>query len=284
MKKFGFVALLSMVTLMEACSQPKLAWNNAEFLVMYQLDHYFDLSRDEGKVWRPRIEALVARFQGEAGPELVLFLQKSRNTLLAGLTEEKVASLFREWDELRVRHLSPLAADAAEYLAGLDDANAAYLRKRFLNSQKKDEKVLALDDEEYAKNRASKARERVERFYGRISTAQAKTVGSLPGLTRQAQRDHIAQMQESQKSLLDILGRALPRDQIKNRLDQWVQNPATMRTTERGRLLYTEERRTLIKNIVAIDRLMSPDQRNHFADKLDGWKKDLLDSLKEVKR
>ncbi|MFZ4438838.1 MAG: DUF6279 family lipoprotein [Syntrophales bacterium] len=284
MKKFGFVALLSMVTLMEACSQPKLAWNNAEFLVMYQLDHYFDLSRDEGKAWRPRIAALVARFQGEAGPELVLFLRKSRDTLLAGLTEEKVASLFHEWDVLRVRHLSPLTADATEYLAGLDDANAAYLRKRFLNSQKKDEKVLALDDEEYAKNRASKARERVERFYGRISTAQAKKVGSLPGLTRQAQRDHIAQMQESQKSLLDILGRALPRDQIKNRLDQWVQNPATMRTTERGRLLYTEERRTLIKNIVAIDRLMSPDQRNHFAEKLDGWRTDLMDSLKEVKR
>jgi hypothetical protein len=94
----------------------------------------------------------------------------------------------------------------------------------------------------------------------------------------------MAQTQDSQKSLLDILGRALPRDQIKSRLDQWVQDPATMRTTKRGRLLYMEERRMLIKNIVAVDRLMSPEQRNHFVGKLDGWKKDLMDSLKEVKR
>jgi hypothetical protein len=57
-----------------------------------------------------------------------------------------------------------------------------------------------------------------------------------------------------------------------------------MRTTERCRLLYVEERRILIKNIVSIDRLMSPEQRNYFAGKLDGWKKDLMDSLKEVKR
>lgn len=87
---------------------PKLAWENAEWLVTYELDHYFDLSWDADKAWRPRIAALVTRFQGQAGPELVLFLQKSRETLIDGLTEEKVASLFHEWDELRVRHLSPL--------------------------------------------------------------------------------------------------------------------------------------------------------------------------------
>jgi hypothetical protein len=40
----------------------------------------------------------------------------------------------------------------------------------------------------------------------------------------------------------------------------------------------------LIRNIVAIDRLMSPEQRNYFVGKLGGWKKDLVDSLKEVKR
>ena len=52
-----------------------------------------------------------------------------------------------------------------------------------------------------------------------------------------------------------------------------------MRTTERGRLLYMEERRIFIKNIVAIDHLMSSEQRNYFVGKLDGWKKDLMDSL-----
>jgi hypothetical protein len=284
MKRTWFLVFFSFITLMEACTLPNLAWNNAEWLVMYELDHYFDLSWDEEKAWRPRIAALVTRFQGQAGPELVLFLQKSRDTILDGLTEEKVASLFHEWDELRVRHLSPLTTDAAEYLTGLDESNVAYLRKHLLDSQKREEEVLALNDEEYTKNRASRARQRVERFYGRITTAQAKAVGSLLGLSRQAQRDHMAQTQESQKSLLDILGRALPRDQIKRRLDQWVQDPATMRTTERGRLLYMEERQTLIKNIVAVDRLMSPEQRNHFVGQLDGWKKDLMNSLKEVKR
>lgn len=57
-----------------------------------------------------------------------------------------------------------------------------------------------------------------------------------------------------------------------------------MRTTERGCLLYMEERRMLTKNLVAVDRLMSPEQRNHFVGKLDSWKKNLMDSLKEVKR
>ena len=57
-----------------------------------------------------------------------------------------------------------------------------------------------------------------------------------------------------------------------------------MKITERGRLLYMEERRIFIKNIVAIDHLMSSEQRNYFVGKLDGWKKDLMDSLKEVKR
>ncbi|MFH1447148.1 MAG: DUF6279 family lipoprotein [Chloroflexota bacterium] len=283
MKKSWFLVVFSFVVLMEACTLPKLAWNNAEWLVMYQLDHYFDLSLDEKKEWRPRIAALVTRLKGQAGPELVLFLQKSQDTILGGLTEEKAALLFHEWDEIRVRHLSPLTADAAEYLAGLDESNVAYLRKNLLDSQKREEEDLALNEEKYAKHRLSRARQRVERFYGKITTAQAKAVGSLLDLSRQTQRDHMAQTQEAQKSLLAILGRELPRGEIKSFLDQWVKNPATMRTTERGRLLYMEERRMLIKNIVAVDRLMSPEQRNHFVGKLDGWKKDLMDSLKEVK-
>jgi hypothetical protein len=283
MKKTWFLALFSFVTLMGACSLPNLAWNHATWLVMYELDHYFDLSWNEKKTWRPRIAALVTRFQGQAGPELVLFLQKGQDALINGLTEEKVASLFHEWDELRVRHLSPLTADAAEYLTALDESNVTYLRKRLFDSQKREEEVLALNDEEYAKNRASRARQRVEQFYGRITTAQAKAAAPILGLSRQAQRDHIAQSRETQKSFLAILGRALPRDEIKSRLDQWVKDPASMRTTERGRLSYMEERHILIKNIIAIDRLMSPKQRNYFVGKLDGWKKDLLDSLKEVK-
>jgi hypothetical protein len=283
MKKSWFLVFFLFVVLMEACTLPKLAWNNAEWLVMYELDHYFDLSWDEEKVWQPRIAALVTRFKGQAGPELVLFLQKGRDTILDGLTEEKVATLFHEWDELCVRHFSPLTADAAEYLTGLDESNVAYLQKRLLDLQIRVEKSLALNDEEYAKNRASRARQQVERFYGRITTAQAKAVGSLFGPSRQAQRDHLAQTQEAQKSLLAILGRALPRDEIKSHLDQWVKDPATMRTTQRGRLLYKEERRMLIKNIVVVDRLMSPEQRNHLVGTLDGWKKDLMDSLKEVK-
>jgi hypothetical protein len=284
MKKYWFLVLFSFVVLMEACTLPKLMWNNAEWLVMYELDHYCDLSWDEEKAWQPRIAALVTRLKGQAGPELVLFLQKIQDTILGGLTEEKVASLFYEWDELRVRHFSPLTTDAAEYLAGLDESNVAYIRKHLLNSQKRVEDVLALDDEEYAKNRASRARKQVEQFYGRITTAQAKAAGSLLGLSRQVQRDHMAQTQEAEKSLLAFLGRAFPRDEIKSRLDQWVKDPAAMRATERGRLLYMEERRTLIRNIVGIDRLMSAEQRNYFVGKLGGWKKDLVDSLKEVKR
>jgi hypothetical protein len=57
-----------------------------------------------------------------------------------------------------------------------------------------------------------------------------------------------------------------------------------MRTAERGCLLYMEERRMLTKNIVAVDRLTSPEQRNHFVGTLDSWKKNLMDSLREVKR
>lgn len=284
MKKFWFLVFFSFVMFMEACTPTKLAWNNADWLVMYELDHYFDLSWDEEKAWRPRITALVTRLQGQAGPDLVLFLHKSRDTILNGLTEEKVALLLQEWDELRVHHISTLTADAAEYLAGLDESNVAYLRKHFGDSQQRVEKVLALNDEEYVKNRVARIRQQVERFYGRMTTAQAKAVGSLLGISQQAQRDHMAQTQEAQKSLLAILGHALPRDEIKNRLDQWVMEPATMRTTERGRLLYREERRMLIKNIVAVDRLMSPEQRNRFVGKLDAWKKDLMDSLKEAKK
>ncbi len=261
---------------------PKLAWNNAERLAMYELNHYFDLSRDEEKVWRPRIESLVTNLQTQAAPDLIVFLQHSRDAVRTGLSEKKVASLLQEWDELRIRHFSPLTAPAAEYLDSLDESNVAYLRKRLSDSLKREEKVLALNDEEFARKRIARLRQQFERFYGRITTVQAKALENLSGLSRRARQDHIAQTREAQQSLLAVTGRMIPRDEIKSRLDQWVHDPASMRTTESGRASYREERRILIKNIVAMDRLMSSEQRNNCVGKLDEWKKDLMNWLKEA--
>jgi len=260
---------------------PRLAWNNAERLAMYELNHYFDLSRDEEKVWRPRIESLVTNLQTQAAPDLIVFLQHSRDAVRTGLTEKKVASLLQEWEELRIRHFSPLTAQAAEYLDSLDESNVAYLRKRLSDSLKREEKVLALNDEEFARKRISRLRQQFERFYGRITTVQAKALENLPGLSRKFRQDHIAQTGEAQQSLLAVTGRMIPRDEIKNRLDQWVHDPASMRTTESGRASYREERRILIKNIAAMDRLMSSEQRNNCVGKLDEWQKDLMNWLKD---
>jgi hypothetical protein len=222
MKKLRALLFVAFLLLVEACALSTLAWNNAEWLAMYQLDHYVDLSREEEDLWRPRVAALVTRLQDRAAPELVVFLQRLREAILAGLTEGNVASLFHEWDDLRVRHFLPVTGEAAEFLAGLDEANVGYLRKRFADSQKREEELLALNDGDYAKDRVSHARKQVERFYGRITAAQAKTVGSLLDLSRRAHRDHMAQTQDAQKSLLALLGRTLSKEEIRSHLDQWV--------------------------------------------------------------
>jgi hypothetical protein len=279
-RKQRAVFCLAFLLLVEACTLSHLAWNNAEWLAMYQLDHYFDLSRKEENLWRPKITALVTRLQDRAGPELVVFLQRIREAILDGLTEESVVSLFREWDDLRVRHFSSVTGEAAEFLSGLDEANVGYLRKRLADSQKREENILALNDGDYAKNRVSHARKQVERYYGRITAAQAKAVGSLLDLSRRAHRDHMTQTQDAQRSFLAILGRTLSKEEIRSRLDQWVRDPAAMRTTERCRLLYIEERRAMIRNIVAVDRLMTQEQRKYLIGKLDGWTNDLRKSLK----
>jgi hypothetical protein len=278
---FIFIVLLLLI---EACSLSKLAWNHAEWLAMYELNHYFDLSREEENLWRPRVASLIPRLQKQAGPELVVFLQRIRGTVQNGLTEENVASLFREWDEFRVRHFCPITGDVAEFLVSLDKDNVAYFRKRLSESQKHLTESLSLSDEDYKINRISHARQQVERYYGRITATQATMVGTLLGLSRQSQRDHMEQEQDTQKNLLTIFEHTDSSEKIRVLLDQWIRDPSMMQTTENLRTLYKAERNASIRNIAAIDRIMTQEQRKYLIGKIDEWTQDLQESLANAKR
>lgn len=166
----------------------------------------------------------------------------------------------------------------------MDKENVAFLQKRLSDSRKHLVDSLSLSEEDYKNNRLSRAKQQVERYYGKITAAQAMTAGTLLGLSRQAYRDHMEREQDVQRNLLTILEQTRSKETIRNHLDQWIRDPSTMQTTERFRTLYKAERNASIKNIAAIDRIMTQEQRRYLVGKLDEWTQDLQESLANAKR
>ena len=284
MKKRSLCAFLVLVTILAGCTLRKLAWDNADLLAMYQLDRYFDLSRAEEKTWRPKLSLTIAQLKGNAGPELVRLFEEVRDAVRDGLTEGEVTTLYHKWEDFRVRHFGPLADEAAAFLDGLDETNAAHFCDELKDSRQHWEEDLALKNDKYFAKRVKEVRRRIERLYGSVEPEQLKAIVAELDLSRETQRNDAEQILEAQESVVNLLGGKLTKEEIRSRLDGWVRYPATMRVTQRGRALYGESQQRWIKGILVIDKHMTHEQRRHLVDEIEQWARDLASWLREAER
>ena len=86
----------------------------ADRVILWKLDHYFDLNRDQRQDLARRLTPLLDRHRHEALPQYEAFLKEIRERVKRGLTGSDIDWAYATYDRLRADLVERMQAQAIE--------------------------------------------------------------------------------------------------------------------------------------------------------------------------
>jgi hypothetical protein len=262
MGKRGLLASLALV-LLAGCSMMRLGYENADTLLRWQANNYFDFEGEASAELDRRIAAFLAWHRPNALPQYAKLAEEASRRIARGL---KRGDLEWGYDSFRVQARGALGAAATEMAPLLDSLAAGqitHLEQRLAEDNRKfAREQLQGTVEERSERRFRRNLKRLEDWYGSLSEEQAGLVrryartplsGELHDLDRKRrQREFVAMLRAKE---------------ARKRLAAWAQDweagrdPAYVRAARANREAYYEL-------LLELDRTLTPEQRRTAADRM----------------
>ena len=266
-------ALAAMLTL-SACSVTRIAYNNADVLLRWEANHYFDFQGEQSEELDRGLAAFLAWHRASALPQYARLADEAATRALRGIEPEDL-----EWSYDAVR------AQVREAL-GVADGQAAGLLDQLSPEQIEHlERRLAAENRDFAKEqiqgtmeerherRVKRSIERLEEWFGPLSEAQAERVqryGARAPLSAEL-RDRDRRRRQAEFIAM------LRAREAKLRFVQWLQDWEDGREpayVEASRAIHAE----YVSLLLDLDRTLAAEQREHLAQRLKRFA-GLFDSL-----
>lgn len=252
-------------------------YNHADWLALWQLDRYFDLTSTQKRFLGARLTHILERHRAEALPKYRSLLVQLQHALHDELTDEEVDWVFDAYVELRTELFELMVEDGADFLASVDDRQLRYLARTFERENRELADRLAVSQRVRLSERASATVEWLDDWLGPLTAEQDERVRAmslaLPD-TLQAWLDYRRHRQHAFLAL--VRDSAVTGEPIDQPLREWLVYPE--REAPAAYLGAREDMRREVKKMaLAIDRIVTPEQRRHLLAELEELIHDLHD-------
>ncbi|MGQ0811297.1 MAG: DUF6279 family lipoprotein [Nitrospiraceae bacterium] len=244
------------MVLLSSC-MPTLAYRYADWLVLWKIDTYVDLTGDQKSFLHGRLKELLAHHRKDALPNYEQFLGRIKAGSADGLSREEVEWIVTRYQQLRVDLLERMVLDGATLLASLNDKQLQHLEQTFHSES---EKIWKDDTEKRLSKRATDLVNVARNGLGSLTAEQKRTIVELSRALPDMQR--VEFQQQRQQSLVQLL-RMHPSEQVLvQRLREWFIYPE-LSATEEYRNAFQESTTAVAHMIWSIDKTVTPQQRVH---------------------
>jgi hypothetical protein len=259
-----------------ACTFTKFAYNQADTLMAWLADDYFDLDSQQKTEFQKRFERFYAWHRYEQLPEYARFMKTARTRMQDGLSHEDVM-WFVDGLKARTRLAGRKAAvEAAPLLATLTPAQIENLQRKWAKANSKyvrERKVEGTLDERYEAE-GKRIAKHLKEWLAPLTNEQEARVIQLTRELPQLERERYAERLRRQKEFLEVLSHRhedLPR--FTQRLTDWMVHWERGRSAEYQRQIDAswQKRADLF---VAIDRMLTPEQRTVSLQRLETYASD----------
>jgi len=254
--------LLLLTALIAGCSALRLGYREADIILAWRANTYFDLDAQQKREFNLRIDRLLQWHRYEQLPEYAVFTAAAINKAQHGLTREDIVWFI---DGINARYLVIVdrgAADAADLLATIAPEQIAALQKQFDKDNRKFVSEHELDGAPEARKRArlKKTLAQIEDWTGSLSREQEQKIAVLldpvPLIERLRHQDRIRR----QKEFLELLELRQDKQEFPPKLHAWLRDWKHGRTPEYEQLS-SEVFEKLVQFYIAVDMLLTPGQR-----------------------
>lgn len=271
MKRSRLLALVAVaaIVLIAGCSGLRLGYQQADVILAWRANTYFDLDADQRREFSTRLDRLLEWHRREQLPEYAKFLTTAIDRAEQGVKTEDIA-WFAEGFRSRYRIVvNRGAADAAAILSTLSDEQIVHLQNQFAKDNRKfaDEHEVKGSVEKRKRTRLKRMLSQIEDWTGNLTREQEARVAALldpiPLIEHLRYQDRIRR----QREFVELLKLRESRAEFATRLHQWLLEWDKGRAPEYEKLseeVYNQR----LQFYVAVDRLLTPEQRQHALARL----------------
>ncbi|MEY2875101.1 MAG: hypothetical protein RLZZ373_2472 [Pseudomonadota bacterium] len=273
------MSLLSVLTLLAACSTLRMGYSQADTIAYWWLDRYLDFSAAQTPQVRQALTQWQTWHRTRQLPEDTALLEQAAQEANA---DAAPAQACRWWKAVQARqetYLNALIEPMADTLGSLDDTQFKHLQTRLDTSNREwRDTYLRGDNDQRHRASAERLTDRAETLYGRIDSAQRRFISerlrSSPWDPHRWQQERQRQQQEMVATLRAVAQPGLDKAQRVTLLRTWV--GYTVRPSDEAARQYREQLVRFQCELAAdLHNRTTPEQRQHAVERLQGWSADL---------
>lgn len=258
------LAFILLTMLLQACSPTRLAYNNADVLIRWQANSYFDLLGEQTDEFDRNMAAFLAWHRARALPRYAALLEDAAARMQRGYKREDL-----DWGydtvQAQVREsLGAAAAEAAGLLDRLSPEQIVHFEQRLAEENRSFEKeYLRGSMEERQQRREKRNVERLEEWFGALSESQLERVRRY---AVQAPLYDDLRDRDRKRRQAELIAMLRARE-AKARLSRWAQE------WDQGRAKVYEAavratRAEYVELLLDFNRSLSAEQREHATRRL----------------
>jgi hypothetical protein len=265
-----------LLILLAGCSSLSF-YRYADWLILWQVDHYVDLTSDQRHDLAQRLTPLLARHRHEAIPQYESFLVQFRQRFERGLTGQDLDEVYAGYDRLRADLFDRVVADGGTLLASVDSRQVRILEAALQKDHEKAARLVQDPAPERLKKRADATLGWLEDWLGSLSKDQEAQIREWSLALPDTQQAWVAYQQQRQQELLALLHQSRTPERIAGELrTMFVYQDHTAPQAYQDAV---RQMRAAVKTMaLAIDQQVTADQRHHAVTKLQR----LIDQLHDL--
>ena len=270
MRRLLLATVLAALALLQGCSAIRVAYSNADTLIRWQANSYFDFHEELGEELDRRIAAFLGWHRAVALPQYARIATDAATRMERHLTRADLDWLYAAVEGQVREGLRAAATEAAPLLDRLEPVQLEHFEQRLREENRKFAREnLRGGAAERRERRLKRTLERLEDWFGALGEEQVALVRryneTAPMSIELRDRDR----KRRQAELVAML-RAR---EARKRLPDWAAD------WDRGRepayaVAFRDSRTAYAGMIVALDRTLSPEQRRAAAARLRGFAAD----------
>ena len=255
------------VAALAGCSFATTAYRNADRIIVWKLDHYFDLNRDQRHDLAQRLTPLLARHRHEALPQYETFLREIRQRVEQGLTGPDIDWAYATYDRLRTDLFERVVVDSGVFLASVETRQVRTFESALQKDNAKAARLVQTPTPERLNKRAQDTLDLVKDWLGRLTKEQQAQIREWSLTLPDVEPMWVAYQQQRRQELVNLLNQPRTPERIARELrSMFVYHDHTAPPSYQNAIRQMRENAKTVA--LAIDQHLTPEQRRHAVAKL----------------
>lgn len=254
------------VTFTAGCSSTRLAYNNADWYLVREIDTYLCPSSRQKEVLERLVKDFFAWHRRHELPRYARALRKVAGAVKRGpVTHKLLLEVYAILDDARVRATNHIKGPLVAFGMTLGRKQASCIAVKLAASRRERLDELKGSPAAYRARHLKKMEDKLEPWIGDLDATQRRHLAALLPSQRRARAVAQARFNKGLRFIAAVTSPAA--DKKRNWLRAWVSDPYALYAAKERKLLKGRETRNK-RLILPLARALSADQRRRFADKV----------------